>query len=325
MAMNEDKVIDAVITWVDGADPVHKAKRMTYSDAGAMENEDIAAETRFRSVGEIHYCVASLLRFAPFLRKIFIVTDGQDPGLEAFVDRNFPERTTEIIVVDHKDIYSGYGQYLPVFNSLSIETALWRIPGLSEQYIYLNDDFLLTAPVTEETFFREGRAVCYASMFSVTSARILRSLKHVVRPYAFGFKDAMLNAADAVNERTAFPYIGHVPLPILRSVLEDFFTKHEELFIRNISPRFRELHQFNPQVLFYLLAIRSGRCTVLPRKGMDLYLKPKDRSGYVAAKLETFDSRENAPFCCFNSLDCASPEDMELVRTWIMKRLSLNS
>lgn len=316
--------IDAVIAWVDGEDPVHKAKRKKYGNWSDLDNDEVGGDIRFTSVGEIRFCVASLLRFAPFLRKIFIVTDSQDPMLTDFVDKHFPDRSTEIVIVDHKEIYSGYESCLPVFNSLSIETMLWRVPGLSEHYIYLNDDFLIVSPVTENDFFSEGRAICYAEPFFMPLARLLRVIKPRRNGHKiFGFKDSMLNAADVAGQRWTFPYIGHIPLALKRSLQEKFYTDHPELFLSNMSPRFREPHQFNPQALYYILGLNTGDCVLRPRKGVDLYLKPKDKPGYVKGKLSEFDKSSEALFCCFNSLDYASQEDQQLVFDWLNKRLSL--
>lgn len=316
--------IDAVIAWVDGNDPVHKAKRYRYAGQKELSNDEVGGDIRFTSIGEIRFCVASLLRFAPFLRNIYIVTDGQDPQLDEFVDMHFPSRTTQIRLVDHKDIYAGYEACLPVFNSLSIETMLWRIPGLSEHYIYLNDDFLIVSPVEVADFFRDGKAICYAEPFSVPVARLIRALKprrggHKI----FGFKDSMLNAADYIGEKRSFPYIGHIPLAMKKSLQKEFYEAYPELMHSNMTPRFREPHQFNPQALYYMLGLRQGDCVMLPRKGVDLYLKPKQKPGYVSRKLASFDKAEKALFCCFNSLDYASVEDQELVFRWLERRLSL--
>lgn len=323
--MSEQKFpIDAVVAWVDGNDPVHKAKRQKYGKSTELSNDEVGGDIRFTSIGEIKYCIASLLRFAPFLRTIFILTDSQNPQIDSFVQEHFPQRTTRIQVVDHKDIYRGYEEYLPVFNSLSIETLIYRVPGLSEHYIYLNDDFMLAAPATPETFFRDGKAVCYASRFSVPFAKLLRAVKPPRNGQKiFGFKDAMINAADAVGEKYTFPYIGHIPLALKKSVVETFYRNNHQLLIDNIRPRFREPHQFNPQVLYYMLGEKSGDCIVVPRKGTDLYVKPKNKPGYMAEKLRKFDECKSALFCCFNSLDYASKADQKLAISWIERRLGL--
>jgi hypothetical protein len=268
--------------------------------------------------------VASILRFAPYIRKIFIITDGQDPDLGQFLDTHFPDRTTSIEIVDHKVIYQGYESLLPVFNSLSIETMIWRIPGLSEHFIYLNDDMMLAAPTMPHDFFVEDRLVCYASHMSVRFAEFLRWAKHLKKGHKiFGFKDSMLNAADVVGQKWTFPYIGHIPLAMKKSLQAKFYDEHPEIFASNMSARFREPHQFNPQVLYYILGLMVGDCVLYPRKGVDLYLKPKQKVGYVAKKLESFDKSEKALFCCFNSLDYASAEDQKLVFDWLNNRLSL--
>lgn len=318
--------IDAVVAWVDGDDPVHKKKRMGYAAAAQMENDEVGGEIRYTSIGEIKYCIASLLRFAPFLRKIFIVTDSQDPHLDSFLDHNFPNRRTKVEVVDHTDIYRGYEDCLPVFNSLSIETMLWRIPGLSEHFIYLNDDFMLVAPTVPADYFENGKAVCYASRFNVCLAKFLRTIKPRRNGFKiFGFKDAMVNAADVVGEKGCFLYIGHIPLALRRSTLEGYYHMHPEIMERNMRPRFREPFQYNPQELFYLVALQKGDCVVRPRKGKDLYVKPKARKNYMAGKLREFDMSDSALFCCFNSLGYASESDRKLAIDWICRRLSINN
>jgi len=61
--------IDAVITWVDGNDPEHRRKRAEYGSDSLFKIKDIASSTRYASVGEIFWCVASLNRFAPWIHK----------------------------------------------------------------------------------------------------------------------------------------------------------------------------------------------------------------------------------------------------------------
>ena len=42
---------------------------------------------------------------------------------------------------------------MPTFNSHAIESALHKIPGLAENFIYFNDDFLVTKPTHKSFFF----------------------------------------------------------------------------------------------------------------------------------------------------------------------------
>ncbi|MDA9187728.1 Stealth CR1 domain-containing protein, partial [Flavobacteriaceae bacterium] len=72
--------IDIVVAWVDGSDPILFKKRMGYLK-GEEKKHPGAAATRFHSLEEVHFCVLSILKFAPFVRKLFIITDQQDPNV----------------------------------------------------------------------------------------------------------------------------------------------------------------------------------------------------------------------------------------------------
>ena len=135
--------IDVVIAWVDGDDPELARKRSNYVNGTNIPVGSGAHSTRFASSNEIRYCVLSILRFAPFVRNIFIVTDEQDPGISDDVKKYFPERVESIRIVDHKEIFEGYESFLPTFNSICIANMVWRIKGLSDNFVYFNDDSVL--------------------------------------------------------------------------------------------------------------------------------------------------------------------------------------
>lgn len=318
--------IDVVITWVDGDDISHREKRRKYASADELTNDDIGGEIRYKSVGEIRYCLASILRFAPFVRKIFIVTDNQNPQLDDFIEAEFPDRTAEIVIIDHKVIFEGYESYLPVFNSLAIETMLWRIPGLSDHYIYFNDDVLLAAPVKPDDFFVGDSLVCYASKMSWHFAAFLRWAKHIGKSHkVFGFKDSMINAAALLGRRDTFLLFDHIPHMMIRSVFENYFTMYPEALKINISHRFRDQVQYNPQELCYLLAQKDGKAVIRSNKGNYLYLYPRKKKNYVNDKIRQFDSYPNAKFLCINSLNNAEPDDVRKVLTWLEKRIRLSA
>lgn len=317
--------IDAVITWVDGNDERHKAKRMKYGNTAMFQAEDIAGNTRYASVGEIFYCIASLNKFAPWLNKIYIVTDEQDPKVTEFIKKHFPQRQIPIEIVDHKTIFKGYEEYLPTFNSIAIESMTWRIPGLSEHYIEFNDDFFLSAPTVPEDFFTpDNRVVCYGKrgcLFLVRMTRIIKRRKNGEKKVTF--KELMLNAASQLGNKFLFIKIYHTPRALLKSVYEKFFAEHQEELIKNISYRFRHYKQYIPQEIQALQLYNEGRCILREAHGNLLYLKPKESTGYIRKKLELFTSLPKFKFCCINSLDQASEGIQKSVTAWIEQRLGL--
>ncbi len=318
-----DQGIDVVVAWVDGDDPAHARKRQAFlSPSGQTEREDVGGATRFSAQGEIEFCVLSILRYAPFVRKIFIVTDQQDPHLEQSIERNFPDNKIPVEIVDHRVIFRGYEQYLPVFNSLTIETMVYRIPGLSRRFIYCNDDFMLLGATTPQVWFDNNTPICWGERFPTWLARLLRALKprkdgHKV----FGHKDAMLNAADVMGERS-FGYVAHAPLAQCRDTFERFYQSHPEVLEANIAHRFRDPSQYNPQVLCYL--IERSNCIYKSVKGRTIFMKPtRQRPDYMARKLQEADQSPELIFGCISSLDKANIEQIELFKRWFEKRLDI--
>ena len=324
---NIKQPVDAVITWVNGDDKEHKAKRMKYGNETILKAEDVAAGTRYASVGEIFYCVASLNRFAPWIHKIFIVTDNQNPNLESFMKENFPNGYIPMEIIDHKVIFRGYEEYLPTFNSISIESMTWRIPGLSEHYIEFNDDFILTAPTFPEDFFTgDGKVVCYGKRYSTLLVKITRIIKRRRNgEKKVTFKETMINAASLLGKRWFFIKIYHTPRALLKSVYERFFATYPELLNINISYRFRNHKQFNTQEIQYLQLYDNGYCIL--RKAYDnlLYLKPKKSGKYAEKKLRLFDSRPTFKFGCINSLDQADEKTQARIIAWMRKRIKLKN
>lgn len=318
-------MIDAVLTWVDGQDPALVAKRSRYlTSLGEDNRRDIGGSARFDQSNEIFFAVASILRFAPYVGRIFIVTDGQDPHLEEFVTKNFPDNEVPLIIVDHSVIFKGYEEYLPTFNSRAIEAMLWRIPGLGERYVFLNDDFFFAAPSVEEDFFRDGKVVCYSKYLPVWWEKII----HYSHPVKDGhrrvtYKDSLMNAAEMVGAR-CFPYLPHTPKAFVKSVFRDFYAERPEALVRNLRHKFRHEEQYNVPGLFYVLELLKGNVIKDKDLGKLLIVREmRDKKDYFKKKLERADKNKRLKFGCMNSLQDAKPEDMDLFLSWIQSRLGL--
>jgi hypothetical protein len=100
---------------------------------------------RYRDSGELRYSLRSLVQYAPWIRRVYLVTDNQIPSWLNLGSE------VPITVVSHADIFPNKS-HLPVFSSPAIESHLHRIPGLSKKFIYFNDDVFLGAPTAPEDF-----------------------------------------------------------------------------------------------------------------------------------------------------------------------------
>jgi len=138
--------IDFVVTWVDMNDPAWKKSFAEYS--GKIDNSrNKFSEARFRDYGLLRYWFRGVEKFAPWVRRVHFVTCGQKPE---WLNVNHPK----LHLTDHRDYIPE--KYLPVFNSSLIELYLHKIPGISDRFVYFNDDFYITAPLSPDRFFWEG-------------------------------------------------------------------------------------------------------------------------------------------------------------------------
>jgi hypothetical protein len=320
--------IDAVITGVDGEDPSHKAKLAGFlGTLGAMP--EIATADRYRETGEFAYCIASLLRFAPWLRRIHIVTDAQEPAFMPAL-RASPWRD-KIVVVDHTVLFAGYERHLPTFNNRTLLSALWRIPGLAPRFIYLNDDFALLRPVSPEDFFRNGKIVLRGSWRlqpwrhePVQLARRILSMLGLApkasetRP---SYHLAQALAARAASYHWRYFRVPHEPHAQLRPLSADYFTRNPEQFEANIQHRLRAPEQLLADSLCNHLALRQGRA-VIDNQLRTLRLKSSHyRPARLERLLETADRDTHVAFACFQDLESLAPERRAAVFRWLERRI----
>jgi len=126
-----------------GKSPTFREASFVWDLTDYRHSEDISA-SRFEDNDELRYSLRSVEKHAPWVRHIFIVTNGQIPSWLNLDD----ERLT---VVSHSDIFVNKS-HLPTFSSPAIESHLRRIPGLSDWFIYMNDDVLFGRDVWPDDF-----------------------------------------------------------------------------------------------------------------------------------------------------------------------------
>jgi hypothetical protein len=318
-------VVDAVVTWVDGCDEAHLTKRLKYLDSlQKVPSDEAAVSTRFNSSGEIEYCLRSLLSFAPWLRTIYIVTDGQTPPiLKAWQGTLGAQR---IQVVDHRDIFHGFEQYLPTFNSLTIETMLWRIPGLSEHFIYLNDDCMLLRPLKEEDFFREGRPVVRGSWKTHSKKKqSYRFNQSLVRRLPRFFSPKVRSSHRRVQEKSAsmagfnqkFMHLPHVPFPLKKQIFADFFEANEDILRHNLKYPLRDPNQFWCISWAYHMGMQHKQ-VVLDNTHYGMTVHATHHAPFkIYRKLAQARRDSHAIFVCIQSLDQGTPEVRDVILRWL--------
>lgn len=305
--------IDAVITWVNGASASHlRARRRYMAEAGRPLHENAINPHRWNSADEILYCLHSIESFAPWTRKIWIVVDGERPDLSELSEA----LRAKIGFAYHREIFGGFGEALPTFNSLAIESLLWRIEGLAERFMYFNDDVFLTAPLLPCDVFEGGGPVLRGKWVDCRE-RLARP--DAARDPALFHMFMQVNAAAMAGFGVERVFsAAHVVHPMCRSVMADLFERHEAAFAENVRHRFRDLGQFLPQGLHNHACIAAGRARVL--EGRD-HLHIRSGQGVGRAATETWTLLQGVragriKFLCVNDLPQLE-EVIPEVRQWL--------
>lgn len=236
--------IDLVFTWVNSDD---KDWQELYKQFKPDFNSDATSTSRFLSRDELKYALRSWDKYGSFIRKIFIVSNCAPPD---WLDLN----NTKIEWVYHETIMPESA--LPTFSSHAIETSLHKIPGISNYFIYSNDDFLLVKPLTGYDFYYSN---------GIAKLR-LENWGNVNGDVCQGEPD-YLNAARNSNQllekefhKSTTQLHTHSPQSMRVDVLNEMNQKYQEYFDRTMHNKFRSIDDIAVTGYFYHhYALLSGR------------------------------------------------------------------
>lgn len=261
--------IDFVITWVDGNDLAWRAEKQKWEalEKGANStSEEANTECRYRSDDEmLRYWFRGVEKYAPWVNKIHFVTCGQRPDW-------LNENDARINLVNHEDFIPV--NYLPTFNANTIELNFHRISGLSEKFVYFNDDAFLLQHVEPGFFFYDDMPVLdtdlkYPSFYGYNNwSRLMFNDYCVVNKSfnigksvwthrrkwfnlnALGIKRAGMNfLCYLINHTLPVGQYGHFALPHLKSSYVEVWDRHFEIMDNLCIHKFRSDDQVNQWLL----------------------------------------------------------------------------
>ncbi|MEQ6249988.1 hypothetical protein ABMC89_13925 [Sulfitobacter sp. HNIBRBA3233] len=261
-------------------------------------SENASNPHRWTSNDEIYYCLSSIVQHAPWVRTIWLVVDNTTPDL-ARLPASVRDR---LEVVYHHEIFGGFEHVLPTFNSLAIETMLWRIDGLADRFLYFNDDVFLTGPLTPEDMF-DGDAPVLRGRWRDLSGLLADPAARDDPACFHGFMQINAGAmAGQPADRIFAP--AHVVHPMRRSVMARLFAQHRQAFLDNIGHRFRDLDQFLPQALHNHILIAEDAARQAAATD-HLHIRSgqgRGGSGEDVRALLTPDALSGVKFLCVNDL-----------------------
>lgn len=257
-----EQSIDFVITYVDENDIYWQTEKNKYVP-GTLADVN---PNRYREWNNLQYLFRGIEEFAPWVRNVHFVTYGHLP---IWLNIDHPK----LRIVKHTDFIPE--EWLPTFNNRCIELNLHRIPNLSEQFVYFNDDMFLTKPVSKEDFFHNGKP-CDTAVLCATSPKLRNGIALHLAPIVdtaiinkhFDMKSAIkrkpsnwINLKYGKYNAMTIPLLGynyfpcfrsmHLPYSYLKSVFNTVWNEEPEFCRTSSSHKFRETLDINQWLINY--------------------------------------------------------------------------
>ena len=257
--------IDFVILWVDGNDPKWQSEKSKYD---SNVNDDSNSVNRYRDWGLLPYWFRGVEKFTPWVNKIHFVTWGHIPK---FLNTDNPK----LNIVNHKDFIPN--EYLPTFSSHAIEMNIHRIPGLSDRFVYFNDDMFIIRYMDEKSFFNEGLPCTYGGEVpmvfkgdtgiwqhaAVNAMGVINShfsKKEQVKSFNKKYINSTYRWQDNIrtfaleklfpDEFSGFKNL-HAPGAYLKKTFEEVWEKEGDLLNKTSSHKFRSADDVNQWVMLW--------------------------------------------------------------------------
>lgn len=254
--------IDFVIPIVDGNDPEWQERFIKYKRQETDDGANDISFARYRPGVNLKYWFRGVEKYAPWVRKIHLITDGQLPD---WINLDCPKLNW----VKHSDILPS--SILPIFNCNPFEVNLHRIPELADHFVYFNDDLFLTDYVSPDRFFRNGLPLDMAIQISdINQTKVMQGiiendieiinesfelrqciLKQPSKWFYPGYKKLILkNFKSLKNKRFTAFWEHHLTHSFLKSTFEEVWEQHSDK-LQKVTSRFRSELDINQWVFSY--------------------------------------------------------------------------
>ena len=233
-----EKFMDFVFPYVD-VESWRKLYNEYKSSTEAVEN---LLNCRYDSNVEfIRFIFRSVEKHLPFIDRIVLIVQD-DEHVPYFVNRD------KVKIVYHKDFIPN--DILPIFSSNVIETCMPNIEGLSERFIYSNDDCIAMKPLTENDFF-------YKDTIRTDVGRRKFNINKTYDAFRNTSKNSNVIAGFDVNKTGYMFGVSHNMIGMYRDENKKFHDKHKDVLLKSLT-RFRENNNYNQYMYSLNLMMTKG-------------------------------------------------------------------
>lgn len=249
--------IDFVILWVDGSDTHWQ---MEFKQWASCCKGDKSVK-RFRDWNNLQYLFRGFENFTPWVNKIHFVTWGHIPF---WLNINHPK----LNIIKHDDFLDK--KDVPIFNSRAIEVNLHRIKGLSEHFVYFNDDMFILKPLKENRFFNNHlpcdmlafTTVLLTHLAHVRVNDLLIINKHFSKKNILGknllkwfnikYRSHLFKSLFLLPWPQITGFVDpHQPQPFLKSTFSEIWQKEYEILKKTSASKFKDDADVNQYLFRY--------------------------------------------------------------------------
>ena len=251
---------------------------------------------RFNRLDLLNQVIKSIYKFVDFeLGNIYIVVSNKSE-----IDNSITQQYN-VKIVEHKEFIPE--KYLPTFNSSTIDLFLYRIPNLSEKFIYFNDDVLLINHLSENEFYTNDNIPKLfvekwnKSFNNFTEFdKMIKNIERILWP-------SIIITNDYVQ------YSDHGPIPMLKSIWNELFEKYENILYNSIT-QFRSSKNISLMIfIYYIIKIHGQNRPSLTNK----YILVTDDS-VIQNLRNVLNNHNNFGYICLNVTENSQIQDFDKLK-----------
>lgn len=239
-----NKTFDIVIPYVNPNDLIWV--KLYYQYKG--EGDEPYKEKRFRDTSFLKYVLRSIDKYMGFINNVFLIVQS-----ESQVPKWVNRETVKVVL--HEEFIPK--EYLPTFNCNTIEMFMYRIPNLSERFIYFNDDTIINKLCIRDFFFEDGLCNLHSEK---QTEEVGKNTWYNCQLNGTRIVNRILNIDEDENVWYKFP---HTVTPLLKSKCEELFSLIGKEIYGGIT-RFRECKNFNQHLYAYYIENNKTCCSNIP-------------------------------------------------------------
>lgn len=226
--------IDFVFPYVDCNDVIWQKK---YKDIRRQMNLPTSIDSvRFRSWNNLKFLFRGIEKYMPWIRKVHMIVSNPEQ-VPNWID------TEKVHIVYHSDFMPK--EFLPTFNSCTIEMFLRNIPDLADKFIYGNDDCFILNKLEPSDFFENDKV-----KISVRYDKGQETQFKKVEYRTAKFASLLAINKDIEDPNLGFAKIQHSINPMNKKTIDLIFEKkYNEIY--NSCSKFRAEKNYNQYLYSY--------------------------------------------------------------------------